>query len=175
MLVGTVGPPSVGRGVILPERPVVAGLPAFDGFRRGFVAGVGSELVFQSPAADAGAVGFEAEAAMEFAGDGAVGGRRLGGEKFGGQCGDFRRPAREMITARQTGRPDLGAALSTGEQGVGAKLVEAAQADAQFQSDGLGREKAGAGLGEEMTDQWCSKAVSELELFMARKIAGRWI
>ena len=105
------------------------------------------------------------------------GGRRLGngGEQSGGQRDNLRRPARMMISAGQTGRPSFGAALSTGQQVVGAQFVEATQADAQFQSDGLGREKAGAGLGEEMTDQWCSKAVSELELFMARKIAGRWI
>ena len=61
-------------GVVLPERAVVAGLPAFDGFANGFVAGVGVELMSDGPTADTGAVGFEAEAAVEFAGDGAVGG-----------------------------------------------------------------------------------------------------
>ena len=74
LFVGLAGQPGVGAGVVLPERAVVAGLPAFDGFGRGFVAGVGSELVFEGPAADAGAVGFEVQAAVEFAGDGAVGG-----------------------------------------------------------------------------------------------------
>ena len=77
LLVGRAGQPGVGRGVVLPEGGVIAGLPAFDGFAEGFVAGVGVEFVFDGPAADAGAVGFETETAVEFAGDGAVGG---GGE-----------------------------------------------------------------------------------------------
>jgi hypothetical protein len=77
LLVGNAGQPGVGRGVVLPEGTVVAGLPAFDGFGRGFVAGVGREVVFEGPAADAGAVGLEVQAAVEFAGDGAVGGRWL--------------------------------------------------------------------------------------------------
>ena len=112
---------------------------------------------------------------MAFAGDGAVGGRRFGGEKFGGQGGDIRRPARVVIPAGETGRPSFGAALSAGEQVVGAQFVAAAQADAQFQGDGFERECGGAGLGEEVADQWSRKTVSELEFFMARKIAGRWI
>ncbi len=59
-------------GVVLPECAQIAGLPAFDGFGGGFVAGVGSQLVGDDPAAHAGAVGFEVEPAMEFAGTGAV-------------------------------------------------------------------------------------------------------
>ncbi len=75
LFVGVAGQPGMGAGVVLPERAQIAGLPAFDGFGCGFVTGVGSELVLDGPAADAGAVGFEAEAAMEFAGTGTVGGR----------------------------------------------------------------------------------------------------
>jgi len=65
----------VGAGVVLPEGTELAGLPAFDGLGRGLVAGVGGELVLEGPAADAGAVGFKLEAAVEFARGGAVGGR----------------------------------------------------------------------------------------------------
>ena len=72
---GGAGEESVRGGVVLPERAVIACLPAFDGFANGFVAGVGVELMSQGPTADTGAVGFEVEAAMEFAGDGTVGGR----------------------------------------------------------------------------------------------------
>lgn len=54
-----------------------------------------------------------------------------------------------------------------------------ADADAQFERDGFGREQAGAGLGEEMADQWrgdaVNKLVRRLKFFMARKVAGRWI
>lgn len=46
---------------------------------------VGYRFVFRSPAADAGAVGLEVQAAVEFAGDGAVGTGRSDGEKSGGQ------------------------------------------------------------------------------------------
>jgi hypothetical protein len=58
-------------------------------------------------------------------------------------------------------------------------LVVAADADAQFEGDRCGREQAGAGLGEEMTDQWSGDAMDELagllKFFMARKVTGRWI
>ena len=150
LFVGTAGQPGVRGGIVLPEGPVIAGLPAFDGFGGGFGAGVGGELMFEGPAADAGAVGFEVESAVGFTGRGAVRGRRFGGKEFGDQGGDFGGPLRLVITARETGRPSVGAALRAGEQVVGAQLVEAADADAQFECDRCGREQAGAGLGEEV-------------------------
>jgi len=103
LFVGAVGQPGVRRGVVLPEGAVIAGLPAFDGFGRGFVAGIRGELVFDSPAADAGAVGFEVEAAEQFAGDGAVGARRFGGEEFGDQGRDLGGPLRMVIAAGESG------------------------------------------------------------------------
>jgi hypothetical protein len=175
LLVGAAGQPGMRAGVVLPEGSIVAGLPAFDGLWGGFVEGVWSKLMFNGPAADAGAVGFEVEAAVEFAGGGAVGGGRFGGEKFGDQGGDCVRPVRVVIAARQPGRPSVGVALSAGEQVVGAELVVATHTDAQFERDRFRREQAGAGLGEEMADQWRGDAVDELEFFMARKITGRWI
>ena len=77
LFVCAAGQEGVRGGVVLPERAVVLCLPAFDGFARGFVAGVGSEFVLDGPTADAGAIGFEVEAAVEFAGDGTVGGGRF--------------------------------------------------------------------------------------------------
>ena len=173
LFVGATGQPSVGCGVVLPERPVVAGLPAFDGFWGGFVAGVGRELMFDGPAADAGAVGFEVEPTVKFAGGGTVGGGWFGGEQFGDQGGDLGDPVGEVIATGQAGRPGVGAALSTGEQVVGAQLVVAAQTDAQFVGDGFGREDAGAGLGEEVADQWRGDAVSELVSELTFFIAPR--
>ena len=76
-------------GVVLPEGAVIAGLPAFDGFGGSFVARVGVEFVFDGPTANAGAVGVEVEAAVEFAGDGAVGGGGFGRDEFGGQGDGF--------------------------------------------------------------------------------------
>ena len=175
LFVGTAGQPGVRGGIVLPEGTVIACLPAFDGFGSGFVAGVGGELMGDGPAADAGAVGFEVEPTMGFTGGGAVGGRWLGGEQFGDQGGDFSGPFRLVIAARQTGRPGLGVALRASEQVVRAQLVEATEADPQFERDGFRRKDAGASLGEEMADQWSGNTVGELEFFMARKLAGRWI
>jgi hypothetical protein len=108
--------------------------------------------MFEGPAADAGAVGFEVEPAVDFTGRGAVRGRGLGGKEFGDQGGDFGGPIRLVIPARETGRPSVGAALSAGEQVVSAQLVEAADADAQFEGERFGREQARASLGEEVAD-----------------------
>ena len=137
LLVGTAGQPGVRGGIVLPEGTVIAGWPAFDGFGGGFVAGVGVELMFDGPAADAGAVGFEVEPAMGFTGRGAVGGRGLGGEQFGDQGGDFSGPIRLMIPAGETGRPGVGVALRAGAQVVRAQLVAAPEADPQFERDGF--------------------------------------
>ena len=73
LFVGAAGQPGVWSGVVLPERAVVASLPAFDGFADWFVAGVGVELMGEGPTTDTGTVGFEVEAAVEFAGDGTIG------------------------------------------------------------------------------------------------------
>lgn len=58
-------------------------------------------------------------------------------------------------------------------------MVEAAQADAQFQGAPFGRDQARTGLSEEMADKGGGKAAGELQwalgFFMARKITGRWI
>ena len=103
LFVGAAVEEGMGCGVVLPEGAVIAGLPAFDGFGRGFVAGVGVEFVCAGPTADAGAVGVEVEAAVKFAGDGAVGGGWFGGEEFGGQSDGFGRPVGMMIPAGETG------------------------------------------------------------------------
>ena len=60
---GGTGEEGVRGGVVLPEGAQIADLPAFDGLGWLLVAGVRGELVFLGPAADAGAVGFEFEAA----------------------------------------------------------------------------------------------------------------
>ena len=72
-----------------------------------------------------------------------------------------------MIPTGETGRPGFGLTLSAGEQVVGTQLVEAADADAQFEGDRFGREQAGAGLGEEMADRGRDNAVSELQFLIA--------
>lgn len=55
----TVRQPGMRAGIVLPERTVIAGLPAPDGFGWSFVSSVWSEAVFDSPSADTGTVGLE--------------------------------------------------------------------------------------------------------------------
>ena len=119
LFVGVTGQPGMGRGVVLPERAVVAGLPAFDGFGRGFVTGVGGEPVFAGPAADAGAIGLEVQAAVKFAGDGAVGARRFGGKKFGGQGDGFDGPIGMVVAAGGCGRPGMIPSVGAGAEVIG--------------------------------------------------------
>jgi hypothetical protein len=166
LFVGRAGQEGMGRGIVLPEGAIIAGLPAFDGFGRGFVAGVGRQLMGEGPAANAGAVGLEVEAAQEFTGDGTVGGGRFGGEQFGDQGDDLGGPFGVMIAAGTAGRPGVGVTLRTGEQVSGAQLVEATQAEAQFERDGFRGQQAGAGLGKEMADQGWRNAVRELKFFI---------
>jgi len=169
------GQPGVRAGVVLPKGTAVTGLPAFDGLAWGFVTGIWGELVGDGPAADTGAVGFKVETAEQFTGDGTVGTRRFYGEQFGGQSDRFSRPVGVMIATGEAGRPRIGATLGAGGQILGAELVVAAQADAQFEGDGGWCDLAGAGLSEEMADQRRGKPVSELEFFIAPRVSEKWI
>jgi hypothetical protein len=132
LFLGGAGQKGVRGGVVLPERPGVAGLPAFDGFGRGVETGVRGEVVLEGPAADAGAVGSQAEAALEFAGTSAVGGGGLGGEQFGEQGRDGGGPRGQMIAARNAGRPSFGLSPGARPQVVGVNLVKAGERQSQF-------------------------------------------
>lgn len=78
-----------------------------------------------------------------------------------------------MIAAGETGRPGIGDALGTGQEVGGAQLVEATEADAQFEGDGVRGQQAGASLGEEMADEGWGNAVGELKFCIARTVAER--
>jgi hypothetical protein len=133
-------------------------------------------LVFDGPAADAGAVGFEVEAAEQFAGDGAVGARRFGREEFGDQGGDFSGPFRMMIAARESGRPDLRVAGSAGAEILGVEFIEAGTSQPQFAGGSAGADLASAITVEEMTDEWSGQSFDQLWFFIGPKITeGRWI
>ena len=64
LFIGVVGQPGMGADVVLPQSAFLASLPAFDRLGSGFVAGIRGEVVWDGPAANAGAVGFEVEAAQ---------------------------------------------------------------------------------------------------------------
>lgn len=162
LFIGGAGQPGMGAGIVLPERAVVASLPAFDGFGCGFVARVGGQLVFQGPAANAGAVGFKIQPAMQFAGGGAVGGGRLGGKEFGEQQGDFVRPVGVMIAAGKSGRPNLGLTLGAGAEVLAVEFVEARSGQAQLPGRVAGRKFFVAMAGQEMTDDGGRQAFDQL-------------
>jgi hypothetical protein len=95
------------------------------------------ELVLERPAPDAGTVGQEMAAAVEFAGTGAVRRGRLGGKEGAEQGSHFGRPVRMVVATRTAWGPGIGLAVSASVEVSGIKLIEAATREAQFQSDGL--------------------------------------
>ena len=129
---GVVWQPGMGTGVILPEGSQIAHLPAFDGFGRGFVAGVGCQVVLDGPTADTGAVGFKIESAEEFAGTSAVGDRGFDGEQFFKQVTCGGRPGGLMISAGDAWRPGLGLTLGTGPKVLAVEFVEARPGQTQL-------------------------------------------
>jgi hypothetical protein len=173
LLVRGAGQEGVRGGVVLPEGGVVAGLPAFDGFGRGFVAGVGGELVFEGPAADAGAVGFEVQPPVEFAGDTTVGARRFGGEEFGGEGGGCGRPVGMMIAAGESRRPSVGVAVGGGVEIIGVEFVEAGAGQAQLSGGGAGADLPGAIMVKEVTDERSGMPFDQLKFFIGPKVAGK--
>jgi hypothetical protein len=122
----------MGAGVVLPEGTQIASLPAFDRFRRGFVAGVWGELVFDGPAANAGTVGFKIQTAVEFAGTSAVGRGWFGSEEFFKQGQDLRRSGGMMIATGNPGRPNRSLTFGAGAEVLAVKFVEARSGQAQF-------------------------------------------
>jgi hypothetical protein len=162
LLLGISGQPSVRAGVVLPERTQIAGLPAFDGLGRGFVAGVGREFAFDGPAADAGAVGFKFQTAEQFAGGSAVRGRRFGRKEFGEQGGRVCWPSGMMIAAGNAGGPDLGQTLGAGAQVLAVEFVEACPGQTQFAGGLDGGEFVGAMASQEMTDDGSRQTFDQL-------------
>ena len=88
--------------------------------------------MFDGPAADTGAVGFEIEAAVEFAGGGTVGGRRFGGQELGQEGGHWVSPSGVMVAAGKAWGPRSGLALGTGFKVIGVEFVEARASQPQF-------------------------------------------
>lgn len=149
-------------GVILPERAQIADLPPFNGFARSFVTRVWREPVSQGPAANTGAVGFEVEAAMQFAGDGAVGGRWFGGQELGQEGNHRSGPLGLMIAAGNSGRPDGSLALCMSPQVLAVELVETWARQAQFPGSFVGGKFTVAMTCQEMADDRGWESFNEL-------------
>ena len=152
LFIGLAGQPIMGRGIVLPERPQITGLPPFDWFGPGFEAGIGRQLVVDGPAADTGPVGFELESAKQFAGGGAVGGGRFGSQKLLEQGDDLGRPIGAMIATGSAGTPSWALATRTGTQVVAEEFVEPAARQAQFLGGLSGRELLVAVISQQVSD-----------------------
>ncbi len=133
-----------------------------------FVAGVGGQSVLDGPAAHAGAVGLETQAAVKFAGGGAIGGGRLGGQQLGEQGGDWGGPVRMVIAAGTTRRPGIGLPVGASVEVVAVEFVEVSPPQAQFGGGRACRQLLGAMLGQEVTNEGSRKAMNQL-FFMAAK------
>ena len=118
--------PAVGRGVELPEFADLRALPAAHGGQNFFGRDGMSQIVFQRPAADLGAVEFEGVQAEGFGSGEAVRTRRRAGQTFDQKFDDGLRPGGSMVAAGSAGGPE--GWLFSGAGGVvsGGQSVEAA-------------------------------------------------
>ena len=162
LFVGLAGQPSRWAGVVLPEGTQIAGLPASDRFGRGFVAGVGSQFVFEGPASDTGAVGFEVEAAVKFAGTRAVGGGRFGSGEFFKPGQNLRRPSGMMIASGNTGRPNRRLTFCAGTEAWAVKLVEVRPGQTQFTGRCTSGKPVVSMAGQKVTDNGGRQAFDQL-------------
>ena len=117
-------------------------------------------VVLEGPAAHAGAVGLEAQAAVELAGGSAVGRGRLGGQELGEQGGDWGGPVWMVIAAGTTGRPRVGLTVGAGVEVVVIEFVEAGTPQAQFGGGRARCQLLGAMLGQEVTNERSRKAMT---------------
>ena len=159
VLVLLIGQPEVMAGIVLPEGSKVLNLPPAHGLGRRFVAGVGSQVVFESPAANASAVGFEVASAKEFAGSSAVGGRRFGGKELAQQIGDLWRPVWGMISSGTARFPRFRKTAGAGFKKLTIELVKPGMGKAQFRGGGGHRNLFGTEERKDVTDEWCGDSV----------------
>ena len=156
----------MGRGIELPEFADLGTLPAADGRGDGGVGFGVSQMVFEGPAADLGAVEGEVAQAQDFAGGEAVAGRRGRGEAFAQEGEDFRWPVGGVIAAGAAGDPDGLLMVSTGAEVVGVEFVEASVGQPQLGGCRGGVELAGAETGQDVTDQRRGQTMNELLFFI---------
>ena len=155
----------------MPEGPQIARLPAFDWFRRGFVAGVRCQIVCERPTADAGTIGFEIESAMQFAGAGTVGGGWFGGEQLFEQVLGGDRPDGLMIATGDARRPGLGLTAGTSPEVLAVELIEAGMAQAKFLSGGLRHQPPLPMVIENVPDERGRESFDQLPFFMAGRMS----
>jgi hypothetical protein len=99
---------------------------------------------------------------MQFAGDGAVGAGRFGGEKFGDQRADFGRPLGVVIASGTSRRPSIGVAGGAGAEVIGVEFVEAGAGQPQLTGRRASADVAEAMTVEEMTDEGRGQTFDQL-------------
>ena len=154
--------PAVGRGIELPEFADVGTLPAADGGLNFFGRDGVSQIVFERPAADLGAVELEGVQARGFGGDEAVGTGRGAGQTLFEEGQDGRRPGRGMIAPGSAGHP--GGCLWAGAGGVvrGGQRVETAGGEAELFGGLSGTQRVLSERVEHMADKGRCVTVEEL-------------
>lgn len=164
--------PAVGRGIELPEFADLGALPAADG-GGGFGLGVErGELIFESPAADLGAIHCEIAPAQDFAGGEAVVGGRRGSQPFAQEREDFGWPLRSMVAAGVAGEPKGLLMVGAGAQVIGVEFVETTAGEIELGGRRGSVELLGAEAGQDVTDQRWGETMRELLVFfMGRSMA----
>ena len=115
--------------------------------------------MLEGPAADLGSVDFELALAEHFAGGNIAGSRKLAAEPFAQERLHLGRPVGGRIASSDAGDPSGLLRRRAGFEVIAVKLVEAAAAQAELFSGGLGFELAGAETGHHVTDQWSGTAM----------------
>ena len=126
------GKPAMGRGVQLPEFTDLGALPAAHWGVRAFGRSRMRTTVFQCPAADLGAVEFEAVVAEGFGGRKAVGARRRASQAFLEEVGDWLGPSGGVVATRNSWDPRIGFLSCAGAQVIGGKRIEATAGHAEL-------------------------------------------
>lgn len=157
--------PAVRRSVELPEFADLGALPAADGGENAFGRNGVSEIIFDGPMADLGAVEFEGVQAQSFGGGEAVGTRRFAGQAFFQEVENGLGPGFGVIAAGSAGDPEMGLLFGMGQEIGGGKSVESAAGEAELIGGFGGAQGVLPESFEHMTDEGGGMTMDELLMF----------
>ena len=118
------GEPAVGRGVELPEFADPGALPAAEGSGEALGREAMSQIIFDGPMADLGAVELESVETQGFGSGEAVRARWIAVEALFEKVEHGLRPRFGVIAAGEAGRPEVGLFFGTRQQISGGKSIE---------------------------------------------------
>ena len=161
--------PAMRRSIVLPELADVLHLPAAGRLRFLFRRGIGSQIIFQSPAPDGSPVDFEFLAAQDFGGGKAVGKRRFSRKQFVQQGKHLGGPRFTAIAARTFGRPARDGAAGHGLKITAPKAIKITRADLQFSRALLSGDLIGAEAFEDIPDKRRGVAMNQLLILFFKR------